>query len=63
MCLQAGSCLKPEPIIEQALFCDVTTPRRFTQQEIDWRAQHAPWNLKKDFAQNLTYERECDDGA
>lgn len=59
MSLMAGSCLKPEPAIEGALFCDVTTLRKFTQAEIDWRSANAPWNLKKDYAQNLTFEREC----
>ena len=63
--LITGCSPKVPPVIEQALFCDVTTPRRFTQAEIDWRAANAPWNLKKDYAQNLTYERECEanDGA
>jgi len=59
MCLSAGSCLKPEPPIEAALFCDVEEPRRFTQAEIDWRAANAPTNLRKDFKTNLTHEREC----
>jgi hypothetical protein len=39
-----------------ALFCDVEEPRRFTQEELDWRSQNAPWNLKKDFLTNLTWE-------
>lgn len=42
-------------------FCDVEEPRRFSQAEIDWRAEHAPWNLRRDFQTNLTWERECDD--
>lgn len=59
MLLSAGSCLKPEPMIEKALFCDVEVPRRFSQAEVDWRAANAPTNLRKDFKTNLTYEREC----
>lgn len=58
-CLMAGSCLKPEPVVEKALFCDVEEPRRFTQEEINWRAVHAPWNLRRDYKTNLTHEREC----
>lgn len=63
--LITGCSPKALPLIEQALFCDVTSKRKFTQHEIDWRAANAPWNLKKDYAQNLTYERECEvnDGA
>ena len=57
--LMAGSCLQSEPVIEQPLFCDVVELRKFSQEEITWRAEHAPWNLKRDYAQNLTYEREC----
>jgi len=43
-----------------ALFCDVEEERRFSQAEIDWRAANAPWNLRRDYKTNLTYERECD---
>jgi len=42
-----------------ALFCDVEEERRFSQAEIDWRAANAPWNLRRDYKTNLTYEREC----
>lgn len=59
MCLMAGSCLKPEPVIEAALFCDVEEARKFTQEELDWRAANAPWNLRRDFKTNKTHEREC----
>ena len=45
---------------EGALFCDVEEMRKFTQVELDWRAVNAPWNLRKDYKTNLTYERECD---
>lgn len=45
-----------EPPVE---FCDVEEPRRFTQEELDWRAEHAPWNLRLDFKTNSTWDREC----
>ena len=59
MCLSAGLCHKPEPMIDKAFFCDVEVNRRFSQAEVDWRAANAPTNLRKDFKTNLTYEREC----
>lgn len=49
----------PDPVVTEALFCDVERPRRFTQTEIDWRAKYAPWNLRLDYQTNLTHEREC----
>lgn len=58
--LSAGSCLKPEPVIERALFCDIEEKRRFSQAEIDWRSANAPTNLRRDFKTNLAYERECE---
>ena len=52
----------PEIEVEdQALFCDVEEPRRFSQEELDWRAENAPWNLRRDFKTNTTWERECED--
>jgi len=49
-------------VIEEALFCDVEEKRRFTQEEIDWRSEHAPWNLARDYRTNLAWEREgCDE--
>ncbi len=57
-----SGCLRPPPVIVEApdaKFCDVEEPRRFTQDELDWRAANAPWNLRKDFKTNLTHEREC----
>jgi hypothetical protein len=49
------------PPVEQAgpLFCDVEEARRFSQEEIDWRAEHALWNLRRDFKTNATWDREC----
>jgi hypothetical protein len=44
---------------EKPLFCDVEEPRRFTQAELDWRAENAPWNLRKDFKTNKAWDREC----
>jgi len=54
-------CVKPEQIeVEKgALFCDVEEPRKFTQEELDWRAANAPWNLRRDFKTNKTWDREC----
>jgi len=46
-------------VIEEALFCDVEEPRRFTQVELDWRSENAPANLRRDFKTNLTWDREC----
>lgn len=43
----------------QLRFCDAVTLRKFTEEEVEWRAENAPENLKRDYAQNLTYEREC----
>jgi hypothetical protein len=41
------------------LFCDVEEPRQFSQEELDWRSANAPWNLRRDFATNSTWDREC----
>lgn len=55
-----NGCVKTtEPAVVQALFCDVEEPRKFSQEEINWRTVHAPWNLKRDFRTNLTWDREC----
>ena len=46
---------------EDALFCDIEEPRRFSQAELDWRAANAPWNLRRDIKTNTAWEREeCD---
>jgi len=52
---------QPEPVVEEALFCDIEEPRRFTQPELDWRSANAPWNLRKDFKTNRAWDRECAD--
>ena len=55
-------CDQPPPPIEEpepARFCDLEEPRRFSQEELDWRSANAPWNLRRDFKTNTTYEREC----
>ena len=46
--------VSPEP-----LFCDVEEPRRFSQEELNWRAEHAPWNLRRDFNTNKAWDAEC----
>lgn len=50
-------------VVEAPLFCDVEEPRRFTQAELDWRAAHAPANLRRDFKTNMTWDRECADDS
>lgn len=64
MSLAAG-CFRPSledaPVADEAAnFCDVEQPRRFTQAEVDWRAENAPANLRLDFKTNTTFERECE---
>jgi hypothetical protein len=52
----------PKPIMlpdGAADFCDIEEPRRFTQDELDWRAANAPWNLRRDFKTNSSWDREC----
>lgn len=58
--LLAG-CAASAPPTEPAgpLFCDVEEARRFSQEEIDWRAEHAPWNLRRDLKTNETGRAEC----
>lgn len=64
MFLLAGCGPSPAPPpIEKPLFCDVEEPRRFTQTELDWRAANAPWNLRRDFKTNTTWDRECVEDA
>ena len=48
------------PVIEEALFCDLMQERfRYTQREIDLRAEEFPANLRREFQLNLHYDREC----
>jgi len=56
--LMIGCSPSPAPVIEEALFCDIEEKRVFSQEEIDWRAENAPWNLARDFRTNLAWERE-----
>lgn len=49
----------PEILDEPVLFCDVEEARRFSQEELDWRSANAPWNLRRDFKTNTTWDREC----
>ena len=58
--LTSGCGEKPPKTVvpKKALFCDVEEKRKFTQEELDWRAQHAPWNLRRDFKTNKTWDRE-----
>lgn len=50
---------EPEPVVEKALFCDIEEPRKFSQEEINWRTENAPWNLRRDYRTNLSWDREC----
>lgn len=56
-----SGCLKPEKVETEPepLFCDHTETSKFTQEEIDWRAANAPWNLKRDLAKNEKRKRWC----
>lgn len=59
--LTTGCAPDPEVVVvppEGALFCDIEEPRRFSQEELDWRSEHAPWNLRRDFKTNTSWERE-----
>lgn len=51
----------PDPIVTEALFCDVEELRRFSKEEVIWRTENAPWNFRRDLKTNLTFERECVD--
>jgi len=58
--LIAAGCSKPiAPADPMLAFCDAAEPRRFSQAEIDWRSANAATNLRKDFKDNTTGEREC----
>lgn len=55
----------PEPLpdlraVHGPLFCDVEELRRFSQEELDWRAANAPWNLRRDFNTNKAWDAECE---
>lgn len=48
-----------QPVSENPNFCDLEERRVFTQEELDWRAANAPWNLRRDWKTNTTWDREC----
>lgn len=56
-----AGCGQPPPPDEkpELTFCDAEEARRFSQEEIDWRAANAPWNLRRDYKTNATGTREC----
>jgi hypothetical protein len=61
MCLITGCVADPIMVPDGAAdFCDIEEPRRFTQAELDWRAENAPWNLRRDFKTNISWDRECE---
>ena len=55
-----SGCLHPVAVETKPLFCDVAEVRRFSQEEIDWRATNAAWNLRKDLAHNEFGRAECE---
>lgn len=56
--LGAGSC-RDASAPGGPLFCDVERARAFTAQEVGWRHENAPANLKLDLATNETGEAHC----
>ena len=44
--------MKPALVDNGPLFCDVEEVRRFSKEELDWRAANAPWNLRRDYVTN-----------
>jgi len=60
----SGQREKIPPAIEGPLFCDIVTERfRYTQPEIDLRAEKFPANLRREFEINLSFDAECVDPA
>jgi len=60
MLLVSGCASKtPAPVYNGPLFCDLYEVRVFSQDEIDWRAAHAPWNLRRDLKNNASWKEEC----
>lgn len=58
--LAGGSCAtSPVPAPAGPLFCDVERARRFSLEEANWRADHAPENLRLDVATNEAGELYC----
>jgi len=47
------------PVYKGPLFCDLYEVRIFSQEEIDWRAANAPWNLRRDLKDNAAWKEEC----
>lgn len=59
--LALAGCGQPEPLPTGPLFCDIEEPRRFSQEEWDWRSDNAPWNLRRDVKTNAAWDDECRD--
>lgn len=60
-CFALTGCSTPTEVETEADFCAIEEPRRFSQEEWDWRSENAPWNLRKDVKTNTAWEREeCD---
>lgn len=58
-----SGCLSLRPPVELPPsgpdFCIVEEPRRFTQEELDWRSEHAAGNLRRDLKTNATGKAAC----
>lgn len=55
-----NGCAKPEiEVTQDPKFCNLYEPRKFSQQEIDWRSANAPWNLRRDITNNKDFDDEC----
>ena len=71
-CLMATSlvsvltgCATPDPVEPPDVgpaFCLIEEPRRFSQEELNWRAANAPWNLRRDYKTNTSWEDAGCDG-
>jgi len=57
--LLTGCGEEPIEVADDPLFCDIEERRVFTQEELDWRAENAPWNLRRDFKTNTAWDEEC----
>lgn len=55
----AAGCAKKIEVVTPD-FCDLTETRRFSHEEMNWRAANAPWNLRKDIAENQLREEICE---
>ena len=63
-CFALSGCLKATEVETEADFCAVEEPRRFTQEQWDWRKVNDQVNLRKDVKTNTAWDREkCEEYA